>query len=78
MVRDKLGPACKEVEVNQGLQGAQRGTTAPYRALAHLLFESVEAFERSFGPHAQAIQADITNYTTIEPVIQISEIKTQG
>ncbi len=28
-----------------------------------------------FGPHAQAIMADIPNYTDIQPVIQISDVK---
>jgi uncharacterized protein (TIGR02118 family) len=40
-----------------------------------LKFESVAAFETAFGPNADAIVSDIPNYTDIEPVIQISEIK---
>jgi uncharacterized protein (TIGR02118 family) len=43
--------------------------------LGHLLFESLEAFQASFGPHAQAIMADIPNYTNTQPTIQISEVK---
>lgn len=47
----------------------------PYVALGHLLFDSVEAFQTSFGPHVQEIMADIPNYTNTEPTIQISEVK---
>jgi uncharacterized protein (TIGR02118 family) len=43
--------------------------------MGHLLFDSVEAFQAAFGPNAQAISADIPNYTDIRPVIQISEVK---
>jgi len=76
LVREKLGSACKKVEVEQGLQGSQAGTRAPYIALTHLLFDSVDSFERAFGPHAETIQGDIPRYTNVEPVIQISQVKT--
>ena len=45
MVRQKCGTACKRVEVDLGLGGAQPGS------------------------------ADIPNYTDIQPVIQISDVK---
>jgi len=35
----------------------------------------VEAFQAAFGPHAKEIMADIPNYTSVQPVIQISEVK---
>jgi uncharacterized protein (TIGR02118 family) len=34
----------------------------------------VEAFQSAFGPHAEAILADVPNYTNTTPVIQISEV----
>ena len=30
--------------------------------MGHLLFDSVEAFQEAFAPHAQAIVGDIPNY----------------
>jgi uncharacterized protein (TIGR02118 family) len=35
----------------------------------------VEAFQSAFGPHSEAIMADIPNYTDVQPTIQISEVK---
>jgi uncharacterized protein (TIGR02118 family) len=35
----------------------------------------VEAFQKAFAPHAQAIMADIANYTDVQPVVQISDVK---
>jgi len=43
--------------------------------MGHLLFDSVEAFQTSFGPHAQAIMEDIPNYTNSGPIVEISEVK---
>ncbi|HEY1259266.1 MAG TPA: EthD family reductase [Stellaceae bacterium] len=76
MVQQKLGAACKRVAVEQGLGGATPGSAPTYIAMGHLYFDSADAFTAAFGPHAQAIMADIPNYTDIEPVIQISEVKT--
>ena len=75
MVQQKLGAACKEVAVEHGLSGATPGSRPAYVAMGHLYFDSAEAFQAAFGPHAPAIMADIPNYTDIEPVFQVSEVK---
>ena len=75
MVKQKLGPACKSVDVEEGIAGGAPGAPATYVALAHLAFDSVDAFQAAFGPHAQAIMGDIPNCTNVQPVAQISEVK---
>ena len=75
MVRQKLGAACKNAAVEQGIAGATPGSRPAFIALGHLYFDSVEAFQTAFGPHAEAIMADIPNYTDIQPTLQISEVK---
>ena len=75
MVREKLGAACKGAAVEQGMSGATPGSRPGFIAMGHLYFESVEEFQAAFGPHAEAIMADIRNYTDIQPTIQISEVK---
>jgi uncharacterized protein (TIGR02118 family) len=75
MVQKKVGPALKAVAVEQGLAGGAPGTPAPYIAVGHLTFDSVEAFQTAFTPHAEAISADVSNYTNVQPVIQISQVK---
>jgi uncharacterized protein (TIGR02118 family) len=75
MIQEKLGEALKGGAVDQGVGGAEPGSHATYVAMGHLLFDSVEAFQSSFGPHAETIMADIPNYTDIQPTIQISEVK---
>ncbi len=75
MVQEKVGAALKGGAVEQGLSGVEPGSPATYVAMSHLLFDSVEAFQSAFGPHSEAIMADIPNYTDIQPTIQISEVK---
>ena len=74
MVKDKLGNACKGIAVDEGMAGGAPDSAAPYAAVCQLFFETVEAFQAAFAPHAEAIMADIPNYTNVEPVIQISKV----
>jgi uncharacterized protein (TIGR02118 family) len=74
MLRQKLGAACKGVAVEQGLSGGVEGSRPTYAAMEHLLFDSVESFRAAFVPHAETIIADIRKYSTVRPVVQISEI----
>ena len=75
MVQEKVGAALKGVSVEQGLGGAEPGSRVTYVAMVHLSFDSMDAFQSAFGPHAEAIMGDIPNYTDVQPTIQISEVK---
>lgn len=75
MVKSRLGAACKGAAVEQGVAGAAPGSSAPYVAMGHVYFESLADFQASFGAHVAEFVADVPNYTNIEPVIQISEVK---
>jgi uncharacterized protein (TIGR02118 family) len=75
MVRDLMGGVLKGINVEQGLAGGQPGAPAPYVALGHLFFESVDAFQAAFAQHSGAILADIPNYTNTQPTIQISQVQ---
>lgn len=75
LVKRLLGSALKGIAVEQGISGQPAGSKPPYLALGHLRFESVEAYEASFGPHAHEIVGDIPNYTNTQPIIQVSQIR---
>ena len=75
MVGEKLGAACKKMAVEQGVAGGAPGAPPTYAAMGHLYFNSVGDFQAAFAPHASTIMADIPNYTNVQPVIQISEVK---
>lgn len=74
MVQRRLGAPLQRVAVERGLAGGAPGAPPPFLAAAHLYFESVEAFQGAFGPHAETILADVPNYTNTTPLIQISEV----
>ncbi len=75
LVQGKLGSTLKKTDVDQGLSGAEPGSQPTYLAMCHLYFDSIEAFQNSFGPIAEDLLADIPNFTNTQPVIQISEVK---
>ncbi len=70
----RLVPACKGIGAETGLAGGAPGAAATYIAVGALLFDTVEAFQTGFAPHAPEILADVKNYTNTQPVIQINEI----
>jgi uncharacterized protein (TIGR02118 family) len=75
MVQQKCGAACKKMAVEHGIAGGAPGAPATYIAMGHLYFDSVDAFQQAFGPHAKEILSDIPNYTDTQPTIQISDVK---
>jgi uncharacterized protein (TIGR02118 family) len=75
MVGEKLGTACTSMAVEQGVGSLPPGSAAPYSAMGHLYFESVQTFEAAFAAHGEAIVADIPNYTNVQPLIQISHVR---
>ena len=70
----RLVSSCKGIAAEQGLGGGAPGSAPTYIGIGHLLFDSVEDFQRDFGPHAPEIMADIPKYTNTQPVIQISQV----
>jgi uncharacterized protein (TIGR02118 family) len=75
MIQKRLAPALKKVTIEKGVAGGAPGTEATYQCVCNLQFDSVEAFQSAFGPHAEAIMGDIANYTDAQPIVQIGEVK---
>jgi uncharacterized protein (TIGR02118 family) len=75
MVQQKLGPACKRMAVEEGIAGGAPGPPATYVAMGHLHFDSTDAFQTAFAPHAQAIMADIPNYTNTQPTFRSARLR---
>lgn len=56
------------VEIDRGLDG-------PYVAAVHFTFESLDAMGAALAVDGTTeVRADVGNYTTIEPVRQVSEV----
>jgi uncharacterized protein (TIGR02118 family) len=61
----------RRIEVDRG---ASRATSAAYAAVAYLEFDSIEAFKAGFAAAGPTMEADIANYTDIEPVVHVFEV----
>jgi uncharacterized protein (TIGR02118 family) len=64
----------KGVSVERGVSGAAPGVGPEYVAVCHFLFESLDDFMAAVTPHLAALQADMKNYTDLEPAFQVSEV----
>jgi uncharacterized protein (TIGR02118 family) len=73
-----VGARCKSLGMSDAKvlrgAGAPGGGAAAYSVIALLTFGSVEQFQSAMDKHGAEILGDIPNYTSVQPVIQISEV----
>jgi uncharacterized protein (TIGR02118 family) len=69
------GQGMVKSEVDRGIGSAQPGVPAPFIAIAHMYFDTVEAMQNCMSKGA-GMMADVPNFTNIQPQIQISQIVT--
>lgn len=50
------------------------GGKPPYLAIAHLVFKTLDDFQKAMGKHGEEVGGDVKNYTNIRPIMQINEI----
>jgi uncharacterized protein (TIGR02118 family) len=75
LVKEKFGPmGLVKTEVDKGLGGRGPGAPAPYVAIGHMVFNSIEDFLKAEQAHGKDLGADIPNFTNIEPQFQVNEI----
>ena len=61
-------------EVDKGIGTSEPGAPAPFVAIAHLIFNSIEDMQKGLQAHDPDLGADLPNYTDIMPQFQISEM----
>jgi uncharacterized protein (TIGR02118 family) len=74
LIKGRMGAALKYYTIDKGLAHRDGRTPCAYVAMCHLLCDSVDEYQSSFGPHAHEIGGDIRNFTDVTPIIQISEV----
>lgn len=67
-------PGFRAASVERALDGDVPDTSPAYIAGCFFTFDTVDLFLAAFAPHADELQADVRNYTDIEPLIQINEV----
>jgi uncharacterized protein (TIGR02118 family) len=69
-----MGAALKYYAIDKALTDDGGKPLGAYVAMCHLLCDSLDAYQASFGPHAKEIRGDIPNFTDGTSIHQISEV----
>lgn len=73
-----LGSNLKFYEIDKGIAGRTPSDKVPYLAVGYFYIKDVAEYNKAIGQNRDAIVNDIKNYTNIQPVIQISEVRRVG
>ena len=74
LIKSRMGTALKYYTIDKVLADGEGKPLGAYVAMCHLLCDSVDEYQSSFGPHAQEIREDIPNFTDGTSIHQISEV----
>ena len=74
MVAELFGEPLIRYDIEKGIAGRTPADPLPYAAIGIFYFETLDAYNQAFAPHAEQILGDIPNYTDIQPVVQIGEV----
>lgn len=74
LLKARMGDACRYYTVDKGISGGAPAEAATYVGMCHIFADSVESFQKAFGPHSAEILGDIPNYTDLSPIMQVSEV----
>ena len=78
MVAGFLGKNLKFYEIDKGIAGRTPNDKVPFVAIGYFYINDVADYNKVIAQNREAIISDIKNYTNIQPVIQISEVKQVG
>lgn len=75
MVAGFLSQNLKFYEIDKGISGRTPTDKVPFVAIGYFYINDVAEYNKAIRQNIDAIISDFKNYTNIQPVIQISEIK---
>ena len=75
MVAGFLGKNLKFYEIDKGIAGRTPNDKPPFLAVGYFYINDVAEYNKAIGQNRDAVVSDFKNYTNIQPVVQISEIK---
>lgn len=78
MVAGFLGKNLKFYEIDKGIAGRTPNDKVPYLAVGYFYVKDIAEYNKAIGQNRDAIISDIKNYTDIQPIIQISEVRHIG
>ena len=78
MVAGFLGKNLKFYEIDKGISGRTPNDKPPFVAIGYFFITDIAEYNKAIAQNRDAIISDFKNYTNIQPVVQISEIKQVG
>jgi len=75
MVAGFLGNNLKFYEIDKGLHGRTPTDKPPFLAIGYFYISDVAEYGKAIAQNRDAVVNDFKNYTNVQPVVQISEIK---
>ena len=78
MVAGLLGKNLQFYEIDKGISGRTPNDKLPYLAVGYFYVKDVAEYNKAIAQNREAVINDIKNYTNIQPVIQISEVRYIG
>lgn len=75
MVASFLGDNLKFYEIDKGIAGRTPTDKVPFLAIGYFYITDVAEYNKAIAQNREAIISDFKNYTNVQPVVQVSEIK---
>ena len=78
MVAGFLGKNLKFYEIDKGIAGRTPNDKAPFVAIGYFYVSDIAEYNKAIAQNRDAVISDFKNYTNIQPVVQITEIRKIG
>lgn len=75
MVAEFIGENLKFYEIDKGIAGSTPNDKVPFLAVGYFYIMDVAEYNKAIGQNIDAVISDFKNYTNIQPIVQISEVK---
>jgi uncharacterized protein (TIGR02118 family) len=75
MVAGFLGKNLRFYEIDKGIAGRTPNDKVPFVAVGYFYINDVAEYNKAIAQNRDMVINDIKNYTNIQPVVQISEIR---
>ena len=75
MVAGFIGKNLLFYEIDKGISGRTPNDQPPYLAIGYFYVSDVAEYGKAIAQNREAVVADFKNYTNVQPVINISEVR---
>jgi len=78
MVAGFIGSNLQFYEIDKGLSGRMPNDQPPYLAVGYFYIKDIAEYNKAIAQNREVIVNDFKNYTNVQPIVQISEVRYIG